>query len=93
MLLPLAAVVCCMALVLAGMVSSCRAEKTQEPECFERDVSSRLLLLNEQENQSKHGVLRKDVADHRKIRTESGTGCGSFRTVSTAVLLISSMQC
>ena len=48
MLLPLAAVVCCMALVLAGMVSSCRAEKTQEPECFEREGPSRLLLLNEQ---------------------------------------------
>ena len=48
LLFPLAAVVFCMALVLAGLVSSCRAEKIQEPECFEREGPSRRLLLNEQ---------------------------------------------
>ena len=48
MLLPLAAVVLCMALTLAGLVSSFRPGDIEKTECFEGEGPRQLILLNEQ---------------------------------------------
>lgn len=48
MLLPLAAVVLCMALTLAKLVSSFQAGDAEKPECFEGEGPKKLILLNEQ---------------------------------------------
>ncbi|EOS24809.1 hypothetical protein C804_05057 [Lachnospiraceae bacterium A4] len=48
MLLPLAAVVLCMALTLAGLVSSFRSGDIEKTECFEGEGPRQLILLNEQ---------------------------------------------
>ena len=56
MLLPLAAVVCCMALVLAGMVSSCRAENfSQTKKLLVKARKTWYDNSNEANNKAGHG--------------------------------------
>lgn len=47
-ILPMAAVVFCMALMLVRLVSSCREKDIEEAECFQGEGPRKLILLNEQ---------------------------------------------